>query len=145
MTVRAWFTISAIAVVALFAAAALKLTAPTPPPSIVARVGSIRLDGFLTASCWPQSGGKSKCADGPDRATKTVTIPRRGTIRVVVAYPTQPKNGSIDLFGSNRPVFKKKWMRNVSYDLEPGRYYLQALALYSNSAKVQYRFRLRVR
>jgi hypothetical protein len=145
MTVRAWFTISTVVLVALVAAVVLKLTAPTPPPAIVARVGDTRLPGALYVSCWPQRSGNAKCQEPTGSPKGDVTIPRRGTLRVVVAYPVQPKRGNVRIYTGGRTTLRSEWKRSITYELEPGRYQMLALALYPNASQVQYIFRFRVR
>jgi hypothetical protein len=143
VTVRTWFTISAIVVIALFGAVALKLTAPVDAPSIVARVGEIRLQGQRIAACWPD-GKKTKCT-GRGAAPAPVTIPHHGTLRIVVAYPLQPKQGTIEVRDGSHAVFTHPWRENTTYDLPPGSYELLATARYKTNAHVEYRFALHVR
>jgi hypothetical protein len=145
MTVRTWFTISVVCVIALFAAVALKLTAPVNAPSILARVGEIRLSGQRNAACWPD-GKKTKCV-GRTSAAAAVTVPAKGVLRVVVAYPLQPtpKQGSIEVRRGDNVVIKRDWHENTSYDLAPGTYELVAYAAYRPNAHVRYTFRFRTR
>ena len=147
MTVRAWFTISAVVVVALFAAVALKLFVPVSPPAIVARVGSVRLPGRLDAACWPRAG----CKHAKGGTSGVATLARKGRIRVVVSYPVQPKDGYIRVLRTGQVVLRRGWSGSrtkptyVSYDLPPGSYSMQAYANYSADAHVQYLFTFRVR
>jgi len=145
MTVRAWFTISAVAMVALFAAVALRLAAPTSAPAIVARVGSIRLPGALESECWPQRSGKTRCAHSSKTVKGAAALKRRGRIRVVVEYPVQPKDGYVQLSRGNHVLFRHKWSRTVSYEVDPGTYELTASAEYSKDAQIRYVFRFRAR
>jgi len=125
---------------------ALKLAAPVRAPSIVARVGEIRLPARPGASCWPGRNGKIDCHDGKGGGQKGVaTVPRHGTFRVVVAYPLQPKDGYIQVFRVGHVMFRKPWRENTHYDLPRGRYTLLVLAEYPKQVHVQYWFDFRVR
>jgi len=147
VTVRAWFTISAIVVAALFAAVALKLFAPVSAPAVTARAGSIRLPGRLDAACWPRAG----CSRGRHGSSEVATLPGTGRIRVVVQYPVQPKNGYIRISSAGHVIVRAGWSGSrtkptvVSYDLPPGRYSVLAYADYTKTAHVRYIFDFRVR
>src|SRR4051812_27322493 len=130
MTVRSWFTISTVVVVALFVAVALKLVAPASPPAIVARDTDTHLPGSLQSACWPQNSGHNRCTHGGKPPKDSAILPRNDKIRVVVAYPIQPKDGTIRIVRSGRTVLRTKWSRYVSYELESGRYSLIADAKY---------------
>ncbi len=145
MTVRTWFTISAICVIALFASVLLKLTAPVNAPSIVARVGEIRLHGDRESACWP-NGKKTKCV-GRTSGAAVITVPGKSTMRVVVAYPLQPtaKQGTIEIRQGENVVLTRSWHENTSYDLAPGSYELVAKATYRPNAHVEYSFPFRTR
>jgi len=146
MTVRTWFTISIVVVIALFAAVALKLSAPVNAPSIVARVGETRLAGHLVASCWPGGNGKIACKQGKGDGNGAVaTIPPKGTLRVIVAYPLQPKDGYLQFSRKTGPLYRTPWRENTHYDLPPGRYTLNAVAQYPKGPHVEYSFDFRVR
>ena len=145
MTVRTWLTISVICVIALFAAVILKLTAPVNAPTMLARVGEIRLQGQRDSSCWPV-GMKTKCA-GRTAATPAVSVPGKGTLRVIVAYPLQPKasQGTIEVRQGETVIIKRDWHENTNYDLAPGSYELVAYAAYRNNAHIRYTFPFRAR
>jgi hypothetical protein len=144
MTVRTWFTISALCVIALFGAVALKLTAPVNAPTMLARVGEIRLQGMRVASCWP-NGEKTKC-EGRGSSASAVTVPRRGTLRIVVAYPLQPtsRQGYIAIRSGRNVVLRRDWHENTRYDLAPGTYEAVAYARYRSNAHIEYSFPFRV-
>ena len=142
MTVRAWFTISAIVLVTLTAAVIYRLFAPVPTPEIVARADSVRLGGSRERACWPQRGGDLKC-EGPDRAGVTLQkLPRSGRLRFVVTYPVQPEDGTIRVVSrsTGKTVLRSDWRRSLRYDLEPDTYFAVAEARYPRGAFLRYRF-----
>src|SRR5688572_17925601 len=96
VTVRAWFTISALVLVALAAAFGFRLFASNPAPEIVVRAGDVRLERKLDTACWPQRSGQVECSEA-ERADdpRYKAIPSSGTLRILVAYPVQPTDGSI--------------------------------------------------
>ena len=145
MTVRTWFTLSAVVVIALFGAVALKLTAPVNAPTIVARAGELRLHGRRISACWPNGRGKEKCTGAENTAPDVATLSRRGTLRVVVAYPLQPKQGYIEVRSGDRVVFKRPWSENTDYNVPSGNYELVAYAKYAKSSHLEYAFGFRVR
>jgi hypothetical protein len=127
VTVRAWFTISAIVVAALIVAVAVRFFVPgsSGPPEIVARVGDVRLDGELLRFCWPQRDGEVRCEQhfGDDGEART-TIPPSGRMRIFVQYPVQPKRGSILIYSGRGVDLRHKWTNDLRYSLRPGRYTL---------------------
>jgi hypothetical protein len=136
VTVRTWFTISAIVVVALFAAVAVRLFVPGSqgPPDIVVRVGDVRLDGAVRESCWPQRDGAITCEERTDTESESHIIPAAGSMRIFVSYPAQPKRGSIVISNGRRTVLKRKWTHNFRYSLDPGSYTLTVEAGYEPEA-----------
>lgn len=169
MTVRAWFTISAVALVLLAAAFVYWLRAPIPSPAILARVGSIRLDGQRIAACWPQRSGALRCEDPEPTRPKVTELRPRGTLSFTFAAPVRPDegqvviarqpapNGSVDAgacltdtpsheaFGRMCTVlFEREWKRTVRYDLDPGTYVMDVQAGASDGAHVRYSFRFKV-
>ena len=142
---RTWFTISAVLVLALIAAVALKLSVPSGPPTIVARVGDIRLNGALQESCWTDGPGKKQCTTPETRPGEAVTIPGKGTLRIVVAYPSQPSKGTIVVSQGSKVVFSNKWRQNTRYELRPGRYELVANAEYPRGVHIEYAFAFRAK
>lgn len=147
MTVRAWFTISALVLAALAAAFALQLFRPVRPPEILVRAGEQRLDGGLVTSCWPQRNGELRC-DQPDEPAVAQTVPDNGSFRVVLASPAQPKDGWVRIEdAAGRDVLEvDEWKRTVRYELDPGAYTMLVQAGQSgpNKAYVRYRFAVRV-
>lgn len=147
MTVRAWFTISALVVVALAAAFAFRIfAADTVIPEIRVRAGDIALEGGLATACWPEEGGKRVCETGKKAPRESGPIPPSGTLRVAAAYPIQPTRGSlrIRIAGSGEDVLKTAWKRRVPYKLRAGRYVLTAVANYPEKAFIRYTFRFSV-
>ena len=140
MTVRAWFTISALVLVALSVAIVVRLLAPVQAPEILARVDDVRLEGVLVESCWPQRGNDVTCKDGPDEDPETRTLPSSGTLRFIVTYPAQPDDGSIVIEGEGEEIRKRSWDDDIRYELEPGDYTIEAQADYPQDAYVRYRF-----
>ena len=143
MTVRAWFTISTLVLIALVAAIFVRLLAPVGAPAVLARSGETRLSGARVKGCWPQRSGKLRC-QGPDGSAKQVTIAGSGSFRIVVAYPAQPKDGTISIKRGGRQVLTKRWNDSVKYKLRPGSYLMYADARYPSGAYVKYRFAFRI-
>ena len=143
MTVRAWFTISALVLAALAAAFAFRLFAPTPVPEIIVRVGDRRIEGALERFCWPQRNAL-RCGDGEEREPEAATIPPSGSFRFVVTSPAQPREGSITLTDARtgRRVLGRGWTRTLRYELGPGRYTLDVTAGDTGGAFVDYTFEL---
>jgi hypothetical protein len=145
MTVRTWVTLSVLILIALSVAIVARLLAPVPHPPILARSGDVRLQGQLIEACWPQRGGDLRCEKDGDDAQLS-TIPGKGELRIVVAYPAQPDEGSIVIRrGETNFLREKGWDDEIAYALEPGRYELIARAEYPQDAFVSYRFPFRVR
>jgi hypothetical protein len=142
MTVRTWFTLSALAIVALFAASAYFFLFRTiPVPEIVAGVGDIRIEGAMRETCWPQRG-ELECETG-DEEVAEVEIPPSGEMRFVVLFPTQPDDGTIRITDERGlSVLETEWTREVSYTLESGTYNLEVAASYPEEASLLYAFRL---
>ncbi len=72
----------------------------------------------------------------------------KGRLRVVVAYPAQPEDGSGSITitdSSGDEVVDEKWDESIEYELDPGSYELTADARYPEDAFVRYVFRFRVR
>lgn len=147
MTVRTWFTISAIALVALAVAVGIRFFAvPVAAPETTVRSGDIRLDGRTTKSCWPQRSGDLRCTSGDDQPDVT-PIERKGTLRLFVRFVGQPEkgDGTITITDSDGDrVLRKSWDDAVKYDLDPGTYTLRTHAEYPPKAYVDSVFRLRV-
>lgn len=147
MTVRAWFTISALVLAALAAAFMLQLFRPVRPPEILVRAGEQRLDGGLVEACWPQRNGELRCQQ-PDERGSTQTIPGNGSLRIVLASPAQPQEGWIRIedAGGRDVLETDEWKRTVRYDLGPGTYTMlvQAGRTGPKNAYVRYLFPVRV-
>jgi hypothetical protein len=144
MTVRAWFTISGLVLVALVAAVVFKLFAPVSPPKILGRVDGTRLEGQLENACWPQRSEKLTCTSRSAHP-QAATIPRSGRFHVVVAFPAEPQRGSI-LIGDElgRILESHPWGKDFAYKLDPGRYTMRAKASYPRGLYVTYAFAFRV-
>ena len=129
MTVRAWFTISAVALAALAAAFAVQILRPVPPPEILMRVGEQRLDGALQSACWPQRNGKLRCTEGTE-SSRPATIPDEGSFRLVLASPAQPRDGWLRITDADGKTVlnEDEWERTTPYELERGRYTITAQA-----------------
>jgi hypothetical protein len=144
VTVRAWFTISALVLAALAAAFVFRLFAPINAPGMLVRSGDVRLQGRLEESCWPARDGELQCEEGRSASSPaSETVPAKGTFRIVVAYPAQPEDGEIRIDGPD-PTRIRDWRNPLRYDLEPGTYTLTAQAQYPERAFVRYVFRFRV-
>lgn len=142
MSVRTWFTLSALVLVALGIAFAVRIFSPVGAPEILASAGDVSLEGYELASCWPQRGGEARCRtterddDGP-----YTTIPSTGTLRILAAFPVQPDDGSVIVTdGSGQPVIVSSWTREIDYDLDTGSYELLAEGRYTDGGNVTYRF-----
>lgn len=148
MTVRAWFTISALVLVALFASVAYRFLRPLDPPTLLASVPSARLEGDFRAACWPQRGGKLECTSNDQPASMIgPKIKPDGVIRLVAAFPTPPTGGKIvisDSAGKN-VLSREGWTDKLDYELVSGRYKLEAEAHYNQGAFVKYSFAFSVR
>ena len=145
MSVRAWFTISAVVLVVLSAAFVFRFFAPVPAPAIVARVGSIRLAGERSSDCWPQRGGDLRCRKRTPRWRPSSRLREKGTIHVLVAYPVQPRAGSLQIVRRNgEAVASSGWTESLAYNLAPGEYALQAVAEYPKGARVGFYFPITV-
>lgn len=142
MTVRAWFTISALMLLALTAAVLFQFLRPVPAPEILMHVGDTRIEGSLDRYCWPQRGGDLRCAGGGGGEAETQPIPASSTFRLVVAYPAQPEEGTVRVVSrdTGETVLRRDWARSVPYELEPGTYFVEAEARYPADAVVRYRF-----
>jgi hypothetical protein len=147
VTVRTWFTISVLVLVALSAAVVVRFLAPVDPPPIFVRSGESRLVGSLDKGCWPQRGGDLRCEEGGDgERPRAGTIPREGKLRVVVAYPAQPEDGRIRIVRfPSREVLDEEWSESIDYKFEAGTYVMSADARYPEKAYTRYVFRFRVR
>lgn len=148
MTVRAWFTISAVALGVLAVAFALRFSSPAKAPRLFASVGATRLEAAYRGSCWPQPGGRLRCERDPGR--KPADGPRitgRGTLRVVADYPVQPTGGTIMVSraGARDPVIRSDWENRLPYELDPGAYVMRADARYPPRGYVRYDFAFVVR
>jgi hypothetical protein len=147
MTVRAWFTISALVLAALAAAFALQILRPVQPPEVVVRTDDRRLVSYDRDACWPQRNGKLRCTSEEETDAERNTIDENGSLRIVLASPAQPKDGSIRVTNlEDETVLKSGWKRTLRYDLDPGDYTLTAHAGESGKGKayVRYAFLLRV-
>lgn len=144
MTVRAWFTISALVLAALATAFVFRLFAPINAPGILVRSGDVRLHGKLDESCWPGRNRELRCErEDAGSVPATEVVAAKGAFRIVVAYPAQPDDGEIRIDGPD-PVHIDDWRNPLRYDLEPGTYTLSARANYPERAFVRYVFRFRV-
>ena len=144
MTVRAWFTISTLVLVALVVAIFIRLLAPVGAPPVLARVGDTRLSGARVKACWPQRGGHLRC-QGAEPSPRTASLPKSGSLRIVVAYPAQPPSGTITIVRGGHTVLTRKWNDMVHYKLKTGTYELVADAQYPQDAYIKYRFTFRAR
>jgi hypothetical protein len=145
MSVRTWFSISALVLVVLAIAFVLRFFAPVPAPEIVARVGSIRVAGQRVADCWPQRDGKVRCETRSVEWKNPSRLRGKSTIHVVVAYPVQPQAGSLALATRDgHTIVTSKWTDSLPYDLPAGDYSLRVRADYPNGAYVDYAFPLTV-
>lgn len=143
MTVRAWFTISALVLVALAIAFAFRVFGPVSTPGILARSGDVRLEGTLVESCWPGRSGKIACTRGDGARGSAPTVASQGHFRVLVEYYQQPTRGTIRIDGPER-IQVDDWRSPLSYDLEPGTYSLTTEARYPQNAFIRYVFRFKV-
>src|SRR5688572_13457634 len=144
MTVRTWFTISALVLVALAGAVVYQFLRPLRPPEILVSVGDVRLDGRVERACWPQRNGELDCGS-EDRSDDRRIIPNEGTFRFVVAFPAQPEDGKITIARGRRTLESHDgWDRELDYDLEPGNYVLDVQAQYPEDAHLHYVFPFKV-
>jgi hypothetical protein len=146
MSVRTWVTISALVLFILAVAFAFQLYGPVRPPAIVARVGTVRLEGTLVKACWPQRNGHATCVGAKRPRVTDRTVPATGTVRVVVAYPFKPKSGTIRITSRDGTtvVVTTALKEDIPYRLQPGTYTLEADAQYGGGTYVVYDFGLRV-
>lgn len=145
MTVRTWITLSLVILVALTVAILVRLLAPVDAPPILARVGETRIEGSLVEACWPQRGGDLRCEEEDRRDVEVTAIRSEGELRLIVAYPAQPEDGSVEITGDEDRVLRKDWDDEIAYDLDRGSYTMVVHAVYPEGAFVRYRFGLRVR
>jgi hypothetical protein len=147
MTVRTWITVSVAVLVALSVAVLLQFTRPIQPPSIVVHAGDQHIAGALDSACWPQRSGKLRCVKHKKVDAAANTIPGNGSLRIVFAYPAEPKDGLIHISddSTGRTVLRSGWKRTIRYDLPPGTYTMTARAGKSGKgAYVRYVFVLKV-
>jgi hypothetical protein len=145
VTVRTWITISILTLVALFAAAGVKIFTPLRPPALLAGVGRVRLHGVARGACWPQRSDALRCEGASGERAPRAALPRSGVMHVVAAYPFQPDAGSLRIDRGSRPVVDSAWTGDLRYELEPGTYVLHAEARYKRGAYVRYDFAFRIR
>ncbi len=143
MTVRTWFTISALVVAALTGAFVYRLLQPLAFPEVILRSGDVRIEGDLAASCWPKRGPELRCTRKDAEPASRSTIPSAGTFRFIVTFPAQPEDGEIRIDGPTR-LKLDDWRQSLAYELAPGSYTLRARGEYPNDAYVSYLFRFRV-
>ncbi len=151
MTVRVWLTISAVALVALGTAFALRVFSPLEAPELVVtvegRAESVRLPGVHEGSCWGQQDGELRCVDpDPDLPGDPPTVPASGRMRIVAAFPVQPDEGTVRIL--EQPggdiAFETELDDRIDYDgLEPGDYVLRVEGRYPDGAFVRYAFPMR--
>lgn len=148
MTVRAWFTISAIAAIALGAAFAWRLFRPIEAPELVVRSGDVRLSALHLESCWPQGSGEPRCltndTDPADRARSGdgADVPAAGRFEVFAAYPVQPADGRVLIQDARTGdvIDRSDFDDIVDYDVGPGDYVLRVEARWEQDAFVRYAF-----
>ena len=144
MTVRTWFTISAVAALALVATFALRAFRPIPPPELLARVDDTRIEGVYDGSCWPQSEGDLRCEDrdADVSGASGPRVPAEGMMRFIAAYPVQPAGGTLEIVDaeSGATIVRDGYAESVPYELEPGRYAVMVEARYPDDAYVRYVF-----
>lgn len=148
MTVRTWVTISVLVLVALAVAVAVRVASPIRPPGLIATAAGQRLDGSPLAACWPQRSGKPRCERHNAEDVIAVAVPGSGAIRVIAAYPIQPRAGTLRIArrGQTQPEVAAAWTDKLPYDLAPGRYTLRAEARYADkNAYVRWEFGFVVR
>jgi len=148
MTVRAWFTISAVAMAVLTAAFVYRFFfAPVSPPEVLVTAAEGRIEGTYAGSCWPQRGDELECEEAadPDAESPTAIAPT-GTLRVVVVFPQQPDRGRLVITDASTggEVLSEAWTDRLTYDLAPGTYRLEADARYPSGAFVRYVFAVSV-
>lgn len=144
MTVRAWFTISALVLAALAAAFIFRLFQPMRAPEMRLRAGDTTLEGSMDEACWIGRNGERSCEGGSNDGAKSASIPPRGEFRLIVLYPVQPETGEIRIDGPDGRGEAQKWRSELPYELEPGRYTLTARADYPERSFIRYVFRFTV-
>jgi hypothetical protein len=119
---------------------------PIRPPALLAGVGRVHLNGVPRGSCWTQRSGKLRCDHGETtRLRPRDTVPVSGIVRVVAAYPIQPKKGTLTIATTEgRKVRESTWTDELRYELVPGVYVLRAEARYPRGAYVRVDFPFRV-
>lgn len=144
MTVRAWFTISALVLAALAAAVAFQFFRPVPVPHLIVRSGQIRLEADPVKWCWPQRSGL-RCSRSEPSHVAELSVPSRGSLRIVIAYPKQPPKGSIRItYGGDMIILSRRWTNRLRYRLNPGQTYtLLARAQYSRDVYIDYQLDFR--
>jgi hypothetical protein len=151
VTVRTWVTLSVLVLVALTVAVFARFLAPVDAPPVLLRVGQTRIEGARDEANWPQRGGDLRYEEQDRESPADVpTIPREGEFRIVVAFPAQPEDGTIEIErnnerGDEERVLREDWTDDLRYELEPGSYTLLAYAEYPDDAFVRYRFGFLVR
>lgn len=148
MTVRVWVTISALVLAALAAAFMFRLFAPNPVPEILVRAGHARIAGSREGYCWPQRS-VLRCKQDKARTTQEPTptpIPPQGSLRFVLTYPAQPRDGEITIKKSRtgREVLRRRWTRTLRYELDTGIYVVDVKAEFPGGAFIDYVFAVRV-
>jgi hypothetical protein len=144
VTVRTWFTISALALIAMSLAAYYRLTTPAPPPEIFARAGAARIVGARQAVCWPRRGGKIGCERRSALEPRIVNISPDARIQLS-AFPVEPLQATIaiDSVKPGTNIRLNQWKRTLPR-LHPGGYRLRVHAVYTKRTFVDYVFALRV-
>ena len=146
MTVRAWFTISAVAMAVLTAAFVYRFFfAPVSPPEILVTAAEGRIEGTYTGSCWPRRGDAVACDERDVQDGDPLTVARMGTLRIVVAFPQQPDRGRLEIVDAStgEQMLSEAWTDRLDYDLPSGAYRLTATARYPADAFVRYVFAFR--
>lgn len=150
MTVRVWLTISAVALVALGIAFALRVFSPLEAPELIVtvegRTESVRLPGVHEESCWEQRDGELRCVDpDPELPEGPPAVPVSGRMRIVAAFPVQPDEGTVRIIEQREGDigFEAELDDRIAYELEEGHYVLRVEASYSDGAFVRYAFPLR--
>jgi len=144
MTVRTWFTISALVLLALIAAIVFKLFVPVSPPKILARSGSARIPGVLKVACWPQRSGDPRCTKGPDQTPEPTALRGKGRVRFVVAYPAEPQHVTVTSHVPGRAEAITRRDRSYIAYSKSGLYTVLVNAQYPGNAYVTYYFRFSV-
>lgn len=147
VTVRTWFTISALVLVALAVAAVVRIVSPLPAPRLLATASGRPLEGAPVASCWPQRSGDLRCLRSDDGPPADATpVPADGRLRIIADFPVQPVEGVIRLVdtATDEAVIDGAFTDRIDYDLQPGRYLLRVEARWGEGAFVRYAFALAV-